>query len=150
MIFPPSVSDIGVMSCAWKESWLHPVDREGQHLVCGGEGVLHPVPVMHVQVEVQDPLEPALEPVDGEHNVVHVAESRGSVALRVVPTPTPVDGNLNRNHVLIITRVATSFADPDPEDQGFSSTRIRKKKPILKEKHRPKSYQNYLRRFFLL
>ena len=45
---------------AGEEARLHLVYGEGEDLVGGGEGVLDPVPVVDVQVHVEDPAEPGL------------------------------------------------------------------------------------------
>ena len=87
--FPKS----GVCACSSprEESWLHLVNRKRHHLVRGRERIFDPVPVVNVKVHVHDSLEGGLEAVNGEDNVVDVAEAGGRVAFGVMPATGPVD-----------------------------------------------------------
>ena len=45
--------------------------------------------MMNVQIDIEDFVELLPELVDGENNVIDIAETRGVVTLRVVPSSTP-------------------------------------------------------------
>lgn len=60
------------------------------------ECLLHTVPVVHVDVDVQHPRVVLEELEDGEHEVVDVAEARGLALLGVVQAARPVDGDVVR------------------------------------------------------
>ena len=62
--------------------------------VCGVERLLHPVPVVNVNVDVQDPLVVLEKFKDGENDVVDIAEARCFALLCVVESPCPVDCNV--------------------------------------------------------
>lgn len=70
------------------------VERHRHHAGGVDEGGLDAVAVVHVDVHVQHPAEAAEELVDGEHDVVHVAEAAGLLPARVVQAAGPVDGDL--------------------------------------------------------
>ncbi|BAT13076.1 Os11g0201000, partial [Oryza sativa Japonica Group] len=61
-----------------------PVERQRHDPVGVQEGVLHAVAVVRVDVDVDDSPEGAEELVDGEHDVVDVAEAGGLAGGRVV------------------------------------------------------------------
>ena len=70
------------------------VEGDGHDAVGGVEGLLHAVPVVHVNVNVQHAPVVLEQLQDAQHNVVHVAEAGRLPALRVVQPARPVDGNV--------------------------------------------------------
>jgi hypothetical protein len=77
------------------------VDRHGQHPVVIGEGVLHAVAMVRVQVHVQHALHALRqERQHGEHGIVEIAEAAGAVgppvvgAARGVKHDTPIHRQL--------------------------------------------------------
>ena len=70
------------------------VEGDGHDPVRGVEGLLHAVPVVDVDVDVEHSLVVLQELEDGQHDVVDVAEARGLRLLGVVETPGPVDGDV--------------------------------------------------------
>jgi hypothetical protein len=91
---------VRVVARAWEEVLLMPaylelVQRTGQHPVRGEEGLLHPVPVVHVDVDVQHPLVLLQELEDRQHAVVHVAETRGLLSLGVVQASRPINRDVD-------------------------------------------------------
>ena len=70
------------------------VEADGHDPVRGVEGLLHPVPVVNVNVDVQDPLVVLEKFKDGENDVVDIAEARCFALLCVVESPCPVDCNV--------------------------------------------------------
>ena len=71
------------------------MDRDREHPRVVPEARLHAVAVMHVDVDVGDPLSALREqPRDADGRVVVHAEPRGTVGHRVVETPGRVEGML--------------------------------------------------------
>ena len=72
------------------------VEADGHDSVRGIEGLLHAVPVMDVDIDVQDTLVIFEQLQDGENDVVDIAESTGLRLLSVVESASPVDGDVSR------------------------------------------------------
>ena len=70
------------------------VEGDAHDAVRGVEGFLHPVPVVHVDVDVHDPLVVLEQLEDAQHDVVGVAEAGRLRPLRVVQAARPVDGHV--------------------------------------------------------
>mmetsp|Transcript_24573 Transcript_24573/g.53698 ORF Transcript_24573/g.53698 Transcript_24573/m.53698 type:complete len:226 (-) Transcript_24573:246-923(-) len=85
------------------------VEGDSQHAVCGEERLLHSVPVVHVDVNVQHAVVVLEHLQDRQHNVVDVAEARGLGFLGVVQAPGPVDHDVG--HAVV---EAHSTADGPP------------------------------------
>ena len=88
-----SVTGVGAGSCAREKPSFHLVNRECHHFVGGGKGIFNPVAMVYVEVDIHDPLEGGLKAVDGEDDVVDVAEAGGRVPASMVPTARPVEGH---------------------------------------------------------
>ena len=78
------------------------MEGEGHHSVCGPEGLLDAVAVVHVDVDVQHAGVVAQELQDGEHDIVDVAEAGGFGLLGVVQAAGPVD----RDEGLVVRQLA--------------------------------------------
>lgn len=70
------------------------MEGKGEDAVCGLEGGFHAVAVVDVDVDVEDALVLRQEVLDGEHDVVDVAEARGSRFSGVMQAAGPVDGDV--------------------------------------------------------
>ena len=68
------------------------VQRDGQDPVGGVEGLLHPVAMMGIEVEIGDPQAPPDQGADGNRRVVEVAEAGGARRLGVVIAAGGVEG----------------------------------------------------------
>jgi hypothetical protein len=84
---------------AWEEGVAVAVDavfvvREGEDAVGGFKGLFDAVAVVHVNVDVEDALVLGEEELDGNDDVVDVAEAGCEVLLRMMQTAGPVDGDV--------------------------------------------------------
>ncbi len=79
---------------AGEESRFVLVKTERDDLGRAGEGVLHAVAVVNVEIEVKDAVKLFTELEDAEDDVVDVAEARGLEPLAVVPAAQPVDDDV--------------------------------------------------------
>mmetsp|Transcript_26101 Transcript_26101/g.51223 ORF Transcript_26101/g.51223 Transcript_26101/m.51223 type:complete len:312 (-) Transcript_26101:411-1346(-) len=70
------------------------VQRESQYPVCTVEGLLHPVTMVDVDVDVHHPGVVFQELQDAQDNVVEIAEPGGLTLLGMVQTPRPVYGDV--------------------------------------------------------
>ena len=79
---------------AWEEAGLMEVQGEGCHPGGAGERLLHPVPMVYIQVDVEHSLEAFLQGVNSEDHIVHIAETPSIVSVGMVPPTIPVDRNI--------------------------------------------------------
>ena len=70
------------------------VEADGHDPVRGVEGLLHPVSVVNVNIDVEDSLVVLEELQDGQDNVIDIAEATGLGFLGVVKSSSPVDGDV--------------------------------------------------------
>ena len=70
------------------------MDTEAHNTVCGVESLLNTVPMMTVDVDVQDAWIRTEEREDAEDDVVDVAEAGSLCFLCVVEAACPVDGDV--------------------------------------------------------
>ena len=68
----PSIDHI---PSAWKEGVPKLVEGAGEYTVSCEKGLLHAIPMVHINVDVQHTPVVLEQLQDGQHNVVHVAEA---------------------------------------------------------------------------
>merc|ERR1719341_685899 len=110
-----------------KESRLMKVKGKGGDPGCAREGLLHPVTVVHVQVDVEHPLEAFLQFMDGKDNVISVAEPRSAVSVCMMPSPIPIDGSPSAVQQMVCSREGC------PTDQLGPGEHVRKDWTIVAE-----------------
>ena len=69
---------------------------EGEHPVCGVEGLFHAVAMMNINIDIQDSLVHFQQFKYGQHDIVDIAEATGLGLLGVMKPARPVDDRLVR------------------------------------------------------
>ena len=87
------MADLVGVACA-REKIAVLVEGKGHDTVCGVKGLLHAIPVVNVNIDVQDALMPFEQFEDAEDDVVHVAEPRRLALLGMVHATRPVDDHV--------------------------------------------------------
>mmetsp|Transcript_21402 Transcript_21402/g.36494 ORF Transcript_21402/g.36494 Transcript_21402/m.36494 type:complete len:229 (-) Transcript_21402:576-1262(-) len=68
-------TDVSDVSTAWEKIVPMLVEGNRHHSICGEEGLLHPVPMVHININVEHSVVILEKLQDREHHVIHVAEA---------------------------------------------------------------------------
>lgn len=95
------VADVCVVAGSREEvlvmrAYFELVQRASEDSVGSEEGFFHAVAVVHIYVDVEDALVLLEQLEDREHAIVHVAEARRFLPLRVVQASRPVYRDVDR------------------------------------------------------
>lgn len=88
------VSSLASVSSAREEVWGVFVQRNAHNAVCVVESILYAIAMMNVNVNVQDARVVAKELLNGEHNIVDIAEARALTLSRVMQASCPVNRHI--------------------------------------------------------
>lgn len=81
------------VSRAWEEISIS-MERYGHDSVCAVEGFLDPIPMMHVDVNIEYPVMVFQELQDSEDNVIYIAEATCLHLFGMMEASRPIDADV--------------------------------------------------------